>query len=149
MVQLLIIGCGNRDRGDDAAGLLVVDRLRALGVAAEEHSGEGLALIESWSQAESVKLIDAVVTGADPGTILTWDARTAPVSRDAFRASTHSFGVAEAVELARTLGRLPASLSIYGIEGRDFERGSRPSAEVMAAAEELALRIARELQVGA
>ncbi len=146
MVQLLIVGCGNRERGDDAAGLLVVERLRVLGIAAEEYSGEGLALIESWSRAESVILIDAVVTGAAPGTISVWDARTAPVSRDAFRASTHSFGVAEAVELARALGRLPGSLTIYGIEGRNFERGSPPAPEVLAAVEELAFRIAEELE---
>jgi hydrogenase maturation protease len=139
----LIIGCGNRDRGDDAAGLLVVERLRSLGIAAEEHSGEGLALIEAWSGAARVILIDAVVTGAAPGTISVWDARTAPVSRDAFRASTHSFGVAEAVELARALGRLPASLAIYGIDGRNFARGSQPAPEVLAAAEELAQQIAR------
>ncbi len=102
-------------------------------------------MIESWSGAESVILIDAVVTGAAPGAISVWDARTAPVSRDAFRASTHSFGVAEAVELARALGRLPGSLAIYGIEGTNFERGSRPAPEVLAAVEELARRIAKDL----
>jgi hydrogenase maturation protease len=143
--QLLIVGCGNRDRGDDAAGLLVVERLRSMGIAAQGHSGEGLALMEIWSAAESVWLIDAVVTGAAPGVISVWDARTAPVSRDAFCTSTHSFGVGEAVELARTLGRLPASLRIYGIEARNFEQGSRPAPEVLAAVDELAHRIAKEL----
>jgi len=44
-VSLRIIGCGNLDRGDDAAGLLVARRLRALGVEAAEHSGEGLTLL--------------------------------------------------------------------------------------------------------
>lgn len=117
-----------------------------MGIAAQEHSGEGLALIESWSGAESVLLIDAVVTGAAPGSISVWDARTAPVARDAFRASTHSFGVAEAVELARALGRLPASLRIYGIEGRNFEQGSEPAPEVLAAVDELARIIAKEVE---
>ena len=46
-MALLIIGCGNFDRGDDAAGLLVARRLHALGVDTLhieiiEHSGESV-----------------------------------------------------------------------------------------------------------
>jgi hypothetical protein len=36
----------------------------------------------------------------------------------------HHFGLAEAVELARVLDRLPPRLWIYGIEGRQSEQGS-------------------------
>lgn len=143
----LIIGCGNADRGDDAAGLLVARRLRSLGIEAQERGGEGLRLLESWSGAESVIIVDAVISGAAAGAISVWDARTAPVARDIFRASTHAFGVAEAVELGRVLGRLPPSLRIYGIEAGQFEPGSPPSPEVLAAVEELARRIAEELVV--
>src|ERR1035437_11103975 len=57
--------------------------------------------------------------------------------------STHHFGLAEAVELARVLDRLPPCLWIYGIEGRRFEQGSCPSPEVARAIEEVAERIAR------
>ena len=32
---MLIIGCGNRTRGDDGAGVLVAERLRKLGIEAE------------------------------------------------------------------------------------------------------------------
>jgi hydrogenase maturation protease len=144
-VRWLIIGCGNDGRGDDAAGVLAVRRLRELGVEAREHSGEALALIDAWSCAERVILIDAVVTGAEPGTISEWDAATAPVVRDAFRTSSHSFGVAEAVELARALDRLPPSLTIYGIEARSFGAGEIASAQVASAAEALADRIAKEI----
>jgi hydrogenase maturation protease len=143
-VRRLIIGCGNAERGDDAAGLLVVRRLRELGIEAREHSGEALALIEAWSGAERVILVDAVVTGAAPGTVSEWDAATAPVVRDAFRTSSHSFGVAEAVELARALERLPERLTIYGIEARCFGAGEAVSAEVAGASVALADRIAEE-----
>jgi hydrogenase maturation protease len=145
VVRTLVIGCGNADRGDDAAGLLVAGRLQSLGIDAREHAGDGLALLESWSQAESVIIVDAVISGASEGAISVWDARTAPVARDVFRASSHAFGVAEAVELGRALGRLPPSLTIYGIEARQFELGSPPSLEVLAAVEEVASRIAKEV----
>ena len=138
-----IIGCGNAARGDDAAGLLVVRQLRAWGADALEHSGEGLSLMESWRGHDAVIVIDAVVTGAAPGAVAVWDGREAPVIRNG-RRSTHAFGVAEAVELARVLGRLPARLLIYGIEGRGFDLGSAPSPEVVAAAEHLAQRLFRD-----
>ena len=147
-VSRLIIGCGNADRGDDAAGLLVARRLRAMGVKAQEQSGEALALIESWRETDErpgVILVDAVVTGAAPGAVTVWDARKAPVVGDYFRCSTHAFGVAGAIELARILDLLPPSLLIYGIEAGHFEIGSQPSAEVLRAIEEVAGRIAVEV----
>lgn len=136
----LIIGCGNEHRGDDAAGPLVARRLRELGVRAREESGEGLALIESWSGAAHVILIDAVITGAPAGTVTVFDPRLGPVPHTP-RASTHSFGVAEAIELARTLDRLPPALEIYGIEANQFEAGSEPSPEVLAAVERVAQEV--------
>ena len=139
-----IIGCGNRDRGDDGAGLLVAERLRALGIEAQEQSGEALSLIESWAGAETVIVVDAVVSGKAPGEITVWDARSKPVWNVTGRGSTHHFGLAEAVELARSLDRLPPRLVIYGIEGRRFEPGSALSPEVTEAIGKVAELIASE-----
>ncbi len=142
-----IIGCGNLHRGDDAAGLLVARRLRELGVPAEEESGEALALIESWEDSEELILIDAVVTGAEPGSINFWDVGgagnlTADVAKNT---STHGLGLAQAIELARSLDRLPPKLFIYGIEGSRFEVGTPPAPRVLAAVERLAQQIAAVL----
>lgn len=141
-----IIGCGNLHRGDDAAGLLVAQRLRELGVSAEEESGEALSLIESWKDSEEVILIDAVVTGAKPGTINLWDAGKAGIFTADFakNTSTHGLGLAQAIELARSLNRLPPKLLIYGIEGSRFEVGTPPAPGVVAAVETLAQQIASE-----
>lgn len=142
MVVYRIIGCGSTHRGDDVAGLLVVWRLRELAVPAYEQSGEAVALIESWQGCDRVILIDSVVTGGDPGTVSEWDGACAPVLSNPFQRSTHGFGVAEAVKLARALGLMPSRLMIYGIEGRRFDLGSEPSAEVVASSEQLARRLA-------
>ena len=48
--------------------------------------------------------------------------------------STHSLGVAGAVELATRLNCLPDVLLIYGIEGRCFDVGAGLSPEVERAA---------------
>ncbi len=138
---MLILGCGNEDRSDDAAGLLVVRRLRQLGIDAREQAGDAAALIEAWQGAAEVIVIDAVVSGAAPGQISCWDAISAPLAGARFSCSTHDLGLAEAVELARVLGRLPPKLTIYGIEGSCFDRGAPPSRPVAEAAEQLARRL--------
>jgi hydrogenase maturation protease len=137
-MEYRFIGCGNADRGDDAAGILVVRHLRNAGFKAYEHRGDGLALIESWSGSRAVILIDAVVTGGLHGAMSWWDARHAPVNVDCFRSSTHAFNIADAVALARLLQRIPPRLVIYGIEGRCFDLGAAPSHEVVAGSERLA-----------
>ncbi len=142
--SVLVIGCGNIDRGDDAAGILVARRLREHGIPALEHSRDGLALMESWAGAERVILIDAVQTGSPPGAVTEWDGRTVPVSTGA--AGTHGFGVAEAIQLARVLDRLPPSLAIFGIEAAGFTPGQPPCPEVEFAIGEVARRIILEVE---
>jgi hydrogenase maturation protease len=133
---MLIIGCGNRERSDDGAGILVAEKLRKLGIAAGTRTGEAADLIEAWQGADDVIVVDAVVTGAPVGTVQAWDRRqTLPSVRTT--ASTHGFGVAEAIELARVLNRLPMRLQVYGIEGRRFEPGAEISPEVQRAVEEV------------
>ena len=133
-----IIGIGTIDRGDDAAGVLVARRLRELGIDAADHSRDGLSLLEAWRGHDDIILIDAVITGAPPGTITRWDGVDAAVLPDPVRATTHAFGVAEAIKLARALGLMPERLTIYGIEAAKFEIGSVVTPEVAAAVEKLA-----------
>jgi hydrogenase maturation protease len=141
---MLIIGCGNRERGDDAAGILVAERLRELGIEAETRTGEAVDLIEAWKNADDVIVVDAVVTGAPIGTVQAWDGRQ-PLASAGTNASTHGLGVAEAIELAQALGRLPMRLRIYGIEVRRFELGAEISPEVQRGIEEVLRRIISEL----
>ena len=62
-----------------------------------------------------------------------------------FRTSTHHLGLAEAVELARTLGRLPQRLVVYGVEGASFEIGDKLTAEVRNGSEQAAAAIREEV----
>src|SRR5690242_8645281 len=104
---MLILGCGNPDRGDDAAGRLVARRLREFGVEARENSGDALDLLDSWQGAGEIILVDAVVTGRRPGTVSVWDALAAPPAIPSSLGASHAFGWPEAVGLARMLGTLP------------------------------------------
>ncbi|MEW6183437.1 MAG: hydrogenase maturation protease [Bacillota bacterium] len=143
---VLVIGVGNAYRGDDAAGLIAASNIREKnlpGVKVVEESGEGAALMELWKEQDAVILFDSLRSGSEPGTIQRFRAGAQPVPKDIFHYSTHLFGVAEAVELARALDRLPPHLIIYGIKGRNFSMGPELSPEVEEAVPE-AVRLAME-----
>ena len=146
---IVIIGVGNEYRSDDGAGIAVARRLRAIfpkGVTILEESGEGAALMQAWQGATCVMLVDAVRSGASPGTIHRLDARAAPMPAGFFHYSTHAFSVAEAVELARSLDQLPPHLIVYGIEGANFAAGIELSPAVEQAVEVMVERLAQKIQ---
>lgn len=131
MSRILVIGVGNALRGDDAAGLHVIRQLAARGIMdVHEASGETASLMEQWKGAEVVLLVDAAQSGAPPGTVTRLDASVQPLPAAFLHCSTHAFGVAEAVELARSLGSLPPRILIFGIEGASFEHGEPLSSAV-------------------
>lgn len=133
MSRRLVIGVGNALRGDDAAGLQVARRLAARGCAAvHESSGETASLMELWKDAACVLLADAAQSGAAAGTVTRLDASSVPLPAAFLHCSTHAFGVAEAVELSRSLGSLPPRVIVFGIEGVSFEHGAPLSPEVEA-----------------
>lgn len=140
MATIKIIGIGNPYRRDDAAGLVAVQQIRGLGLSGidfEEASGEGVDLMDRWAGCERVILIDAVRSNAIAGTLHKLDASRRPIPQRFFSYSTHAFSLAEAVELARQLGRLPADLLIFGIEGEDFSAGEGLTPRVERAVGEL------------
>jgi hydrogenase maturation protease len=138
---MLVLCCGNPDRGDDAAGPLVARRLREMGIEVREQSGEAMDLIAAWQGADKVVLIDAVVTGRRSGTVSTWDGLAEPPAIQPRMGSSHALGVAEAIALSRTLGWLPRRLTLYGIEARRFEFGAPASKSVIRAVERTARRV--------
>lgn len=136
MAKILVLGIGNEYAHDDAVGLIVARGLQSLGrddAAVLEQSGEGAALMETWKGADSVIVIDAVRSGAAPGTLHRFDAIDKPLPAEPFRGSTHAFGLYEAAEVARSLNQLPRGLIVYGVEGRDFTAGVGLSPDVQAA----------------
>jgi hydrogenase maturation protease len=138
---VILIGVGNGWRGDDGAGLALARRVRELapsGVEVREVEGDATALMDAWSGAEHVVVVDAAQSEAAPGTVRRFDAGAAALPVRALRSSTHAFGVSDAVELARALGRLPDRLEVYAIEGASFTAGERLSPVVERAVAELA-----------
>jgi hydrogenase maturation protease len=167
---VLVIGLGNALRHDDAVGLEVVRELRRrtderpadaqpadgpptetrpTEIVLREHEGEAIALLDLWEDTETVVLIDAVRSGAQPGTVHRLEASSEPLPAWLRRpSSTHAIGIGEAIELARALGRLPRRVLLYGIEGQSFEAGTGLSPEVAAAVGEVVEAVFSEAALG-
>jgi len=119
-----VIGVGNPDRGDDAIGPTVATELAARvqpEVEVVVCTADPSQLIDRWASADTVVLIDAVVDEAPPGDVRVFDAGTDPLPTDVATLSSHGMGIPGAVELARSLERLPERLFVVGVSAREFE----------------------------
>jgi len=110
-----------------------------------EHEGEPLEMIEACEGVGAVCIVDAVCSGAPAGSLHRLDASTQPLPASLFGVSTHRLGLADALEIARALGRLPPRVLVYGVEGTRFEPGRPLSPEVALAADQLAATLVAEL----
>ena len=147
--QRLVIGAGNDERGDDGVGLWLVRRLevqRLPGVMVRVFTGDPTRLLEIWANVEVVYLVDAISSGAPPGTVRRFNARCEPLPRAFFHLSSHGTSVADAVALGKALRRLPPRLVIYGIESKSFGVGQPISPEVRRGAEQALAALRRELE---
>lgn len=135
-----VIGIGNTHRRDDGVGIEIARHIREkVGrlIDVVEASGEVAGLIDAWTGADTVIAFDAVLSGGEPGEIYRVDAVANAVPIKFGLYSSHSMGLAEAVELSRALGTLPRRLVIYGIEGSDFGMGVGLTDEVEKSAHKL------------
>jgi hydrogenase maturation protease len=128
--RTVVIGVGNSFRGDDAAGREVARRVRErvpreLEVVVCEL--EPTRLIDAWDGADMAFVVDAVASGAEPGTVHRFDATTEALPSREFRSSTHALGIGETIELARAIGKLPARVVVFGVEGEAFGSGTELS----------------------
>ncbi len=146
-----VIGIGNEWRRDDAVGLLIVRRLREIEPALEVLESRGFAarLLESWHGCHTIILVDAMASGAEPGSVARFAAHLAPLPGKFFHpGSSHTLGLAQIVEMGRALGQLPSRLIVFGVEGRSFDLGQGLSPEVAAAIPRVLAAILAEVPEG-
>lgn len=148
MDEIVVIGIGNPDRGDDAVGLAVARELKQAalpGVTVIEHRGDAADLVELLAGTDAVVLVDAAVSGAAPGTFRRIDVHRETLPASWFACSTHGLGLATAIELATALGSLPSRCVVYAVEATSFDHGAPISADAMATIPAVQASIGRDL----
>jgi len=142
----VVIGVGTRFRHDDGIGPIALDRLADLGLGADlvELDGEPSRVIDAWDGRALAVVIDAVTTGAAPGTIH----RFGPAALAGVLSGTtssHAAGPGDAIALATALDRMPLHLVVIGVEGADFSQGEGLSPDVAASLDEVVAAVRAEL----
>jgi hydrogenase maturation protease len=126
-VRLRVVGCGNPYAGDDSAGLEVVRRLRATGdceCELLEMPQAGLELLDLLQGATVVLFIDAVSSGAPPGTLHLAALPSPGIEPRALGLlSSHGWGLAEMLGLAGAMRRQTPRLMLLGVEVGTVEPG--------------------------
>ncbi len=148
-LRILIAGIGNTDRGDDAVGPLVARSIAGRlppGARAIVNRGDMFELIEDWKTADAVICVDAAMSSGAPGCIHRFDANAEPIPRELSLVSSHIFGLADAIELARALGMLPEILIVLAVEADNFQTGSEMAPEILSAAEAVEELILNEIK---
>jgi len=147
--SIVVIGLGNEYRSDDAAGLLAargVGKGAASTIRVVTGIADGAGLVEAWCEARLAFVIDCAAAGSEPGTIYRFDICDQDIPSGVFTTwSSHVFDLVKTIEFARTLGRLPSKLIVYGIEGRNFDPGPGLSDAVMIGVENAIRQIIDEI----
>lgn len=123
---ILVLGVGNRLLGDDAVGLVLLERLAARigtdpGVEFVDGGTQGLALLGCLEGRRAALILDAVVLGAPPGTV---HSLLGPEDRLRHKSSTaHESNVVELLAVASLLGQRPQTVALVGIEPQAVATG--------------------------
>ena len=118
--RFLVVGCGNPAAGDDSAGIEILRRLSDLGdfgCELRDETGLGVGLLDVFPLADVVLFVDAVSSGGVPGTLYLTSLPCKELEpRASGSLSSHGWGLAETLKLAKALGRTMPRLFLLGIE---------------------------------
>ena len=115
----MVIGVGNVLLQDDGVGVALLERVRAATgddqrIEFIDGGTQGLALLGLLDGRKAALFLDAVGTGATPGTVHRIDD---PLGRRFAKASTaHEGNVGELLGVAALLGEVPDRIAVVGIE---------------------------------
>ncbi|WP_068185990.1 hydrogenase maturation protease [Mycobacterium sp. UM_CSW] len=134
----VVIGLGNRYRGDDGVGVAVateLDRLALPAVRVVTDIAEPTSLLEAWSGATLAVVIDAAVgTPPAPGRVRRCGLSDVAASDGL---SSHSIDIVRTHALGEALGRVPDELVLLTVEVADTGHGTGLSPRVARAVPEV------------
>lgn len=130
MSRVRLIALGSRTACDDEAGLIAAEQLEAAAeVLLAGRPGPGL--VDLLDADRSTVIVDAIQAGLPPGEVVSIPIRELPEAAVAGHPLTsHGLGPAEALRLARALGRPLPRGTFIGIQGAHHRPGQGLSPQV-------------------
>jgi hydrogenase maturation protease len=152
--SLVIIGCGNLNRSDDAAGVRVIERLRRTfdtalpaGVVLFDAGTGGMEVMFRARGAAALIIVDACRSGSEPGAVFCLPGSEIDVAHQPTY-SLHDFRWDHAVYAGRRIfgTAFPSDLTVYLIEAGSLALGTALSAPTCRAVDTVCGRIAERIR---
>jgi hydrogenase maturation protease len=145
----VVIGLGNPLMGDDGLGLAAIARLQEVwrlpdGVEVVDGGTWGMNLLPVIEDAGRVLLIDAVATGAAPGTLHLLERNRIPKYL-ATKISPHQVDLRDVLALAELRGTLPEQTVAVGLEPAAVELSNTLSDTLRVRLDDLVTAIVAQL----
>jgi hydrogenase maturation protease len=151
--MLVVIGCGNLNRSDDAAGVRVVQQLRhdfgdslPADVKLFDAGTGGMEVMFQARGASALVIIDACRSGSDAGAVFRLPGSEIDTAhRPSY--SLHDFRWDHAVHAGRRIfgADFPADLTVYLIEAGSLELGTELTASVSRGVTRVCEQVARSI----
>jgi len=149
--QLAIVGVGNLLLSDEGVGVHVVRALRGTllpsGVAVFEFGTRGLEILEAVEGFKKVVIVDAVRSGAVPGSIRRWRLGELLDAAAPSMVSLHEIDLLTTLKVGRATAKLPDDVVIVGIEPKALSPGLELSPELKVKVQELLDLVTKEFYV--
>jgi hydrogenase maturation protease len=149
-MRAVVLGIGNTILSDEAAGVRAVEALEQAwqmpdNVLVIDGGTSGMEMIEDLSKLDFLLVIDVVVTGAAPGTLVKIAGDEIPVFfRD--KLSPHQIGLPDVLASLELLDAIPKEIVVLGVEPISLELGMDMTPTVAATVPELVRRAVAELR---
>ncbi|MDO9574316.1 MAG: hydrogenase maturation protease [Candidatus Contubernalis sp.] len=147
-MKVNVLGCGNILASDEGAGIHVVRKINKFRFPSEvkifEVGRPGASLLDFLLGAEILIIIDAIITGGKPGSIIKYDTDEY-TPQELFALSIHGFNLINTYDsgMKQFPDIMPSKLILYGIEVK--ERG-KFSAELSIPIKKSVNRLVRDLK---
>ncbi len=147
--QLAVVGVGNLLLSDEGIGVHIVRALRKTHlpshVSVFEFGTRGLEILDAVESFGRVVIVDAVRSGAAPGSIGRWRVGEIIDASAPSMVSLHQVDLLTTLKIGRATGKLPEDVVIVGIEPKDLSPGLELSPELKAKFQELLDLVLKEI----
>ncbi|MBJ6727848.1 HyaD/HybD family hydrogenase maturation endopeptidase [Geomesophilobacter sediminis] len=149
-MKILVLGIGNLVMSDDGVGVRVVQHLQQTcrfpdEVTLLDGGTLGLDLLPQIGAAEKLLVVDAVETGAAPGTLVRLYGEEIPLALET-KVSPHQMGLKDLLTVASLVGEAPEEMVLLGVQPESIEMSMELTPAVAAQVEPLANQVLQELE---
>jgi hydrogenase maturation protease len=149
-MSALVLGVGNILLADEGIGVRVVEAFQQRYVIPEgidvlDGGTAGMDLLDTLSGRSHIIIVDAVRTGAEPGTIVRLAGQNVPALFNN-RISPHQLGISDVLAVLRLIDQEPRHIALIGIVPLDLDPGLELSRAIADKIDEMVELVAGELR---